>query len=295
MAMIATARNAFRAALIGKRGISDARSRPWPGARVSRVHGSWHRVCNICGWHGLAFDGFAHSESATCPHCGSIARDRYLYWCWTETVPYDPDQRVLETSPRMDQRYQRRMVAVARYTASDYDLSAHKAMIKLDLQDIAMPDGSLDVVLTPHVLEHVPDTARSLAELYRVLAPGGSVLIMIPMPQGVTAAPTEPEYHGDQTLVYWRFGWDLRDMIEAAGFAVRCLVPQPLIDRIRSGHHDTGLSGSDLDEVDLLSHADPDALTAIATERESRRYGFEPDVHFIVWHALKPGASVPAR
>lgn len=209
-------------------------------------------------------------------------------------MPYDAQQRVLETSPRMDDRYRDRMASIVRYTASDYDESAHKAQIKLDLQRIELPDASVDAVLTPHVLEHVPDTAASLAELYRVLSPGGSVLLMIPMPQGVTAPPTEPEYHGDNTLVYWRFGWDLRQQIEAAGFDVACLVPQTLIDRIRTGPLDTGMTGSDLDEVDLLSHADPDALTAVATGDEAHRHGFEPDLHFIVWHASKPGAPATA-
>jgi hypothetical protein len=106
---------------------------------------------------------------------------------------------------------------------------------------------------------------------------------MIPMPQGRTAPPKKPEYHGDNTLVYWRFGWDLRDQLEAAGFDVTCLVTQPLIDRIRRKDFDTGWTAPDIDEVDLLSQADPDSLTAVADDREARRYGFEPDLHFIVW------------
>ena len=32
--------------------------------------------------------------------------------------------------------------------------------------------ADVDVILTPHVLEHVPDTARALSELFRVIAPG---------------------------------------------------------------------------------------------------------------------------
>jgi SAM-dependent methyltransferase len=227
---------------------------------------------------------------ANCPHCGSIARDRFLYWCWTHRVPYVPAQRVLETSPRLGKPYRRRMGELVDYTASDYDESAHKAMIKLDLQNMDLPDASIDAVLTPHVLEHVPDTERAVSELYRVIAPGGSVLLMIPMPQGVTAPPKEPEYHGDNTLVYWRFGWDLRDKLAAPGFDVTCLVPQPLIDRLNRRDYDSGYAGGDVDEVDLLRHADPATLTPIADERQARRYGFEPDLHFIVWQCVKPAA-----
>lgn len=266
---------------------TDPRLIAWPSARRASDPDAMDRTCNVCGWHGAEFARPAHSEMADCPHCRSIARDRFLYWCWTHRVPYDRSQRVLETSPRMDRRYRRHMGKLVAYTASDYDQSAHKAMIKLDLQDMSLPDSSIDVVLTPHVLEHVPDTGRALGELYRVLSPGGSVILMIPMPQGVTAPPKQPEYHGNDTLVYWRFGWDLRDQIDAAGFSVDCLVTERFVDRIRSKEFDTGWTGPDIDEVDLLSHADPDALTPVADDRDARRYGFEPDLHFIVWHCTK--------
>jgi len=290
MSLIASARNRVRGFLIAREGAADPRLATWPAARRASERDALHRVCNICGWHGAEFAGPPHSEMANCPHCGSIARDRFLYWCWTHRVPYDSAQRVLETSPRLDERYRSRMSKIVEYTASDYDESAHKAMIKLDLQDMDLPDSSVDVVLTPHVLEHVPDTGLALRELYRVLSPGGSVMLMIPMPQGITAPPKEPEYHGDNTLVYWRFGWDLRDQIEAAGFRVSCLVTEPLIDRLRRKDFDTGWTAPDIDEVDLLSHADPAALVSVADERDARRYGFEPDLHFIIWHCVKPAA-----
>jgi SAM-dependent methyltransferase len=289
MSVLAAARNRVRKLLLAKENAGDPRLAVWPTANKTSDPNAYHRVCNVCGWHGADFAGPPHSEMANCPNCGSIARDRFLFWCWTHRVPYSSAQRVLETSPRLDHRYRDRMGRIVDYTASDYDESAHKAMIKLDLQKMDLPDSSVDVVLTPHVLEHVPDTTLALAELFRVVAPQGSVLLMIPMPQGTTAPPTEPEYHGDNTLVFWRFGWDLRGQLESAGFDVTCLVTQPLIDRIRRKEFDTGWTGPDIDEVSLLSQADPDMLTAIADEREARRYGFEPDLHFITWHCVKPG------
>jgi len=188
----------------------------------------------------------------------------------------------------MNQRYQAHMAKLVRYTASDYDESAHKAMIRLDLQDIDLPAASFDVILTPHVLEHVPNTHQAVREMYRVLSPGGSAFVMIPMPQGVTAPPDKPEYHGDNTLVYWRFGWDLRDILEAAGFQVSCLVTSSLIERVRRRDFDTGISGPDIDEVNLLEHADPAKFMSIASAQQAERYGFLPDAHFIIWQCRKP-------
>jgi SAM-dependent methyltransferase len=285
--LIASARNRLRAYLVHRMQSGDPRLRPWPRA-IRLSTDSWKSCCNICGWHGEEFTGPYHSEMAGCPSCNSIARDRFLYWCWTERTPYDRKARVLETSPRLGADYRSVMEQRVKYLASDYDESAHRAAVKLDLQNIDLPDNSLDVILTPHVLEHVPDTEKSLAEIYRVLAPGGSLFLEIPLPQGVTAPPAKPEYHGDNTLVYWRFGWDLTAKIEAAGLRTATLVTADLDERVRAGTLDTGYGGEDVDEVDLLGHADPESWTVVADSRQARRYGFLPDFMFVCWHGVKP-------
>lgn len=46
----------------------------------------------------------------------------------------------------------------------------------LDAQAIPFPDASFDTVLAMHMLYHVPDRARALAEIRRVLRPGGRFL-----------------------------------------------------------------------------------------------------------------------
>jgi arsenite methyltransferase len=44
--------------------------------------------------------------------------------------------------------------------------------------EIPFPDASFDVVVSTQVLEYVPDTDAALAEMYRVLRPGGRALIL---------------------------------------------------------------------------------------------------------------------
>ena len=244
--------------------------------------------CNVCGWRGRAFEGVEHSESALCPVCGSIARDRFLYWCWTTRTAYDPAAVVLETSPRLGEPYRSRMAERVRYTASDYDLSMHRATLQLDLQDIALPDASVDVVLTPHVLEHVPDTDRALAELFRVLRPGGRVFLQVPVPQAVTCVPAEPEYHGDRTLVHFRFGWDLADRIRAHGFTCATLVTAELRDAA-GGPSPWVHEGPDCDVDDLVAGADPASLTVVADAEQARRHGFRPAYQFVTFDCAKPG------
>jgi SAM-dependent methyltransferase len=202
----------------------------WPeAAAVSKIT-KVTSICNICGWRERGFEGVEHSESALCPVCGSIARDRFLYCAGPRRRPTTPRRSCSRPRPAPGRRVPRAHDAARRLHASDYDESMHKAVIRLDLQAIDLPDSSLDVVLTPHVLEHVPDTDKALSELFRVMKPGGHVFLQVPVPQAVTKVPDEPEYHGDMTLVYFRFGWDLADRIRSHGFACDTLVTQELRD-----------------------------------------------------------------
>lgn len=263
----------------------DRRLRRWPEAALASTAGAVE--CNVCGWRGAAFGGVEHCESSLCPVCGSIGRDRFLLWCWTQRTAYDASAVLLETSPRLGPVYRARMAERLTYLSSDFDLSAHKADLQLDLQDIALPDDSIDVVLTPHVLEHVPDTDRALRELHRILRPGGDVFLQVPFPQAKTAPPPGPEYHGDSTLVHWRFGWDLADRVRDHGFSCTVLVPAELRAAAAEGRSFV-YHGDDCDVDDLMAGAGAVELHAVADERQTARHGFRPVFQFITLHLHEP-------
>lgn len=246
------------------------------------------RWCNVCRWTGSAFHGSAHTESANCPRCGSIARDRFLLWCFTQRSPKMNGARMIETSPRLGDDYRSYMRRWFSYRTSDFDLSAHRGDIQLDLQDIDLPDASVDVVLTPHVLEHVPDTDRALAELFRVIAPGGRMYLQIPIVYGVTAAPVEPEFHADNTPVFWNFGWDLTDRLRAAGFTTRVLVTDEYAAVLRGELPEPDPHGDGFHVDSLVAHARPDDLDVVATRAQAQLMGFEPAYHFATWECLRP-------
>lgn len=54
-------------------------------------------------------------------------------------------------------------------------------------EELPLADSSVDRVLMVHCLEHVEDAAETLGELWRVLAPGGRLIIVVPNRRGVWA------------------------------------------------------------------------------------------------------------
>lgn len=106
-----------------------------------------------------------------------------------------------------------------------------------DVTQLSHPDRSFDAVLSFDVLEHVPDYQAALSEFYRVLKPGGYLILTAPFEQteptgtlrarlesdGSITHLEEPEYHGDPVreggvLCFHNFGWDLLDSVREKGF-----------------------------------------------------------------------------
>lgn len=52
--------------------------------------------------------------------------------------------------------------------------------VRADLLALPFPDASFDAVMASEVLEHIPDDERALAEVARVVRPGGRVAVTVP-------------------------------------------------------------------------------------------------------------------
>lgn len=276
---------ARRVGLAASKGAWDALgNRPW----LAPNDADQPRSCNICHWSGTDFDGPFHCESAACPRCGSIARDRFLLHCFLSRCSYREGLRVVETSPRLGMPYRRMMRRYFDYTASDFDLSAHEGDIHLDLQDIRLPSDSLDILLTPHVLEHVPDTDSALSEIFRVLDSGGRMYLQVPLCLGKTRVPPTPEFHADNTEVFYNFGWDLTDRLRSAGFTVRVLVTEEFFELL-SGHTAPASPGDgQFDLHSLWKECRVADLEVVADRDRSERFGFLPSHQYVTWECIKP-------
>jgi SAM-dependent methyltransferase len=103
-----------------------------------------------------------------------------------------------------------------------------------DIQDQTFADESFDLFITQDVLEHVLRPDRAMAEVARVLRPGGAHVFTVPIYHGretlVRAAPSETgieyllpaDYHGgpddpERSLVVREWGDDFVDFIARHG------------------------------------------------------------------------------
>jgi SAM-dependent methyltransferase len=89
--------------------------------------------------------------------------------------------------------------------------SGQEADIHGDAQAIPVADGVADLVLCTEVMEHVPRPQQMLADIHRVLSPGGALVLSVPFSWHIH----------DEPFDYWRFTeHGLRLVLEDAGFVV---------------------------------------------------------------------------
>jgi SAM-dependent methyltransferase len=106
----------------------------------------------------------------------------------------------------------RDLFQVERYTGIDFPLTDQGA-IDVYASGLSLPFASavFDTVLSTEVLEHVPEPSQLMSEAYRVLRPGGYLLLTTPQTWGLHHVPHD----------FYRFTpFGLRYLAEKSGFNV---------------------------------------------------------------------------
>jgi SAM-dependent methyltransferase len=193
-----------------------------------------NNFCPICQQSFVTFlpYGVRKRPNAQCPGCQSLERQRLIWLYASEKNLFQGKKiRLLHVSPETVLFQKFKNDPNIDYVPADKfapGYSYPQGTQNMDITDIRFPDNSFDAIICVHVLEHVPDDALAMRELYRVLKPGGWGIIMAPIDKNRPTTyedfsivdPTERQKaFGQEDHVRW-YGLDYAQRLEAAGFEV---------------------------------------------------------------------------
>jgi hypothetical protein len=167
-------------------------------------------------------------QNHLCPSCGCNDRERHvwLYLAFSQVLEHAGNKRILHIAPERGIEPRIRRLQPREYVAGDlFPSQPHHR--KIDVEALEFGDGYFDLIICNHVLEHVDDPHKALAEFNRCLAPGGHLIAQTPYSPvlrhtfEMTKAAPEPfavQYYGQNDHVRL-FGSDIAEYFSKAGFA----------------------------------------------------------------------------
>ena len=163
------------------------------------------RFCPACGrWTSQRFgSGPGARPDARCPHCRSLERQRFLAVLTSCLGPVVDVGTLLDIAPAPCTTAVLAELAPQRHIRMDIGYDERGVDLLGSLTAIPLRDGSVDLLVCYHVLEHVPDDAAAMRELARVLAPGGVGLVQVPIRFG---QPTDEDLTAGEAERVRRFG-----------------------------------------------------------------------------------------
>ena len=198
--------------------------------KFSKYRGGWRQVSaylHRVQWTGSDFDNF------WCPFCRCHDRERHLILFFEKLGLWEKVRGadVLHIAPEKRLAVRIEACGPAKYVKGDL-VPAREGVERLDVTAIDYSDASFDWVICNHVLEHVPDDARALRELFRVLRPGGIAVLQTPFAaaldrtreqeEGIDTDDKRLDVYGQEDHVRL-YGTDLFARISAAGFDLELL------------------------------------------------------------------------
>lgn len=166
-------------------------------------------------------------ENVLSPSTLSLERHRLLWLYLKEKTDFFiAPLKVLHFAP--EQAFYKRFRKLKNLEYTTTDLNSPLADVKADICNLPFKDNSYDFIICNHVLEHIPDDAKAMSELYRILKPGGTAILQIPQDMDREETyedfnitdPKEREKHFGQYDHVRVYGLDYFDRLRSAGFKV---------------------------------------------------------------------------
>lgn len=124
--------------------------------------------------------GGGYRENDICPLCESGDRERWLYYIVkNKTNIENMSGRILHFAPEKSiSEFIKTNSGIDYYTG---DIVAGRAMHVTDITNIQYKNETFDYVICNHVMEHIPDEAKAVEEVKRVLKKNGKWICSFPI------------------------------------------------------------------------------------------------------------------
>lgn len=160
---------------------------------------------------------------------GTLSLERHrLIWLYLqrETTFFEAPASVLHMAP--EKAFLSKLKKASHIDYTTCDLESPLADIKADICDLPFADASFDWILCNHVLEHIPNDTKAMQELFRVLKPGGTALLQVPLNPSlkVTFEDNSITDKAERTKIFGQYdhvriyGLDYFEKLRSTGFTV---------------------------------------------------------------------------
>ncbi|MEP1095474.1 MAG: methyltransferase domain-containing protein [Cyclobacteriaceae bacterium] len=212
-----------------------------------QLHRGSNVVCPICQFESKDFEIVGidvpvlcekhiiggGARRAGCFKCDSDDRERLLYVYLRDRFKvFDQmNLRILHIAPELNLAKKLRKARFQKYICGDLLVDGYQYpdfVTNLDVTSLPFDDGTFDLVICCHVLEHIPDDAKAMREIARVLTDYGKAILQVPISENsehtvedfsVTDPKGRTELFGqpDHVRIY---GQDYTDRLKANGLSV---------------------------------------------------------------------------
>ncbi|MGR7811993.1 class I SAM-dependent methyltransferase [Lacinutrix undariae] len=183
-------------------------------------------LCENCNWKGRQF------YNGKCPKCKSLARTRLIPFSLAYFKLVKREQKVLHVAPNLSEYNSvvSKLKNVKQYDRLDIRPITHINIVA-DLKATGLKENTYDLSVIWHVFEHIVEDTKAIYEVYRLLKPGGKLLMSVPI-----YPVNSPKTFEDDTILYKDYekihghddhcrscGLDYYKRFEAVGFTTETL------------------------------------------------------------------------
>jgi SAM-dependent methyltransferase len=188
------------------------------------------RYCPCCEYKGAFISMRKNRREARCPNCSSRERDRMFFLYLRDRGITISGKKILHFSP--EPYLFRSLQNEEGYISGDIKKSKY-AKYHVDMTDIKYDDEHFDVIISNHILEHIPDDRKAMKESFRVLKKGGIGFFTVPVDMDRSETfepPADMPTEEVERICGWDhvrlYALDFADRLKEVGFNVETYLPK---------------------------------------------------------------------